>query len=126
LKAGGVKVGIATTTPRKQMEVKLLPLRESGIAELFDTIITAEDAQRRKPAPDPLLECLRRMDIEPTRSMYIGDTTADIRAGKAAGMGTIGVLSGLDPYEALKREGPDLIIPSVAELRKTEYFPGGG
>ncbi|MBW2064120.1 MAG: HAD family hydrolase [Deltaproteobacteria bacterium] len=126
LKAGGVKVGIATTTPRKQMEVKLLPLRKSGIAELFDAIITAEDAQRRKPAPDPLLECLRRMDVEPTKSIYIGDTTADIRAGKAAGMGTIGVLSGLDPYEALKREGPDLIIPRVAELRKTEYFPGGG
>ncbi|MBW1997993.1 MAG: HAD family hydrolase [Deltaproteobacteria bacterium] len=123
LKAGGVKVGIATTTPRKQMEVKLYPLRQSGIADLFDTIITAEDARRRKPAPDPLLECLRRMDIEPRSSIYIGDTTADIRAGKAAGMGTIGVLSGLDPYEALKREGPDLIINSVVELRDTDYFP---
>lgn len=123
LKAGGVKIGIATSTPRNQLEIKLLPLRDSGADRFFDAVIAADDTKRRKPAADPLLECVRQMDTEPDRSIYIGDTRADIRAGKAAGMVTIGVLSGIDPYETLKMEEPDLIIKSVVELRDTDYFP---
>ncbi|MBW2029652.1 MAG: HAD family hydrolase [Deltaproteobacteria bacterium] len=123
LKAGGVKIGIATSTPRDQLEVKLFPLRESGVDQLLDAVIAADDTQRRKPAADPLLECVRQMGAAPDRSVYVGDTRADIRAGKAAGMATIGVLSGIDPYETLKMEEPDLIIKGIVELRDTDYFP---
>jgi phosphoglycolate phosphatase len=37
-------------------------------------------------------------------------------AGKAAGMRTIGVLTGLDDYEALEGEDPDMILDSVSQL----------
>ena len=40
----------------------------------------------------------------------------DIRAGKAAGMKTVGVLTGFDDYGALKREKPDAILYSIAQL----------
>ncbi len=50
------------------------------------------------------------------RSVYIGDACIDIRAGIAAGMKTIGVLTGFDDYESLREEGPDAIIHSVREL----------
>ena len=42
----------------------------------------------------------------------------DIRAGKAAGTITIGVLTGVDDYESLKSEQPDAILDSVAGLRE--------
>ena len=43
----------------------------------------------------------------------------DIRAGKAAGMKTVGVLTGFDDYDALKKEAPDAIIDSIAQLGET-------
>lgn len=45
----------------------------------------------------------------------IGDTTVDIRAGKAAGAQTIGVLCGFG-QEELRRAGADVIVPSVADV----------
>jgi phosphoglycolate phosphatase-like HAD superfamily hydrolase len=46
----------------------------------------------------------------------VGDSYVDIRAGKAAGMATIGVLTGLDDYETLQRENPSWIFKSVKEI----------
>ena len=45
-------------------------------------------------------------------------TTTDIQAGKAAGMLTIGVLTGFDEYETLKKENPDAIIETVQHLQE--------
>ena len=46
-----------------------------------------------KPAPDPLIECARRLGLATEQCMYVGDSHVDIRAGNAAGMMTIGVLT---------------------------------
>ena len=54
--------------------------------------------------------------MPPERAVYVGDSRIDIRAGKAAGMKTAGVLTGMEDREALEREGPDVIIESVADL----------
>lgn len=48
--------------------------------------------------------------------VVVGDTVSDVRAGKAAGAETIAVLAGAGKYDALLREGPDVVINSVAEL----------
>lgn len=52
-------------------------------------------------------------------NVYVGDTRVDIRAGNAAGMKTVGVLTGFDDYDALKNELPDAIIDSIAQLCET-------
>lgn len=46
----------------------------------------------------------------------VGDTTVDIRAGKAAGAQTAGVLSGFGHARELQSAGADLILPSAADL----------
>ena len=46
----------------------------------------------------------------------IGDTTVDIRAGKAAGAQTVGVLCGFGEEGELRRVGADLILPSTADV----------
>ena len=114
----GIKMGIVTSTPRENMEVKLYPLVDSGINNLLEVIIHADDAPRKKPAPDPLFECSERLGILPEHCMYVGDARIDIQAGKAAGMKTVGVLTGFDDYKALSRENPDSIIESIAQLPK--------
>jgi phosphoglycolate phosphatase-like HAD superfamily hydrolase len=46
----------------------------------------------------------------------IGDTPIDIRAGKAAGAQTVGVLCGFGEEPELQKLGADLILPSTANL----------
>ena len=112
----GIKVGVVTSTPRQNMNLKMGALKNSGIKDLLEFIITADDAPRKKPAPDPLLVGSRKLAISPAQCMYVGDSRTDIQAGKAAGMKTVGVLTGIDDWEALKRKKPDAVIDSIATL----------
>ena len=111
-----VKLGLVTSTLGRFIEFKLIPLKRCGVHHLFHSVITLDDTKNRKPSGDPLLECAKRLGENPEKCAYVGDTTGDIVAGKAAGMRTIAVLTGLDDYQALKGEGPDMILESVSQL----------
>jgi phosphoglycolate phosphatase len=112
----GLKIGIATSTPNDLMKAKRAPLRESGVYGLIEKIVTSDDVLRDKPDPEPLFACAGSLGVSVGKSAYVGDTGVDIRAGIAAGMKTVGVLTGFATREALKKEGPDLILDSAAEL----------
>jgi len=114
--SGSSKIGMVTSTQRKYLKTKMQPLKIAGVEELFEVIVTSDDAPNRKPDPEPLIECARRLDVNPNKCVYVGDTRTDIKAGKAAGMKTIGVLTGFDDYDMLANEGPDAIIDSIRNL----------
>jgi len=57
-------------------------LEEVGLTRYFRAAVHAAG----KPAPDGLLRALSRLQVEPTRSLHIGDDDADERAARAAGM----------------------------------------
>lgn len=112
-----IKIGLVTSTHTQFLDEKMIPLKKKGLDKLIDVLIGIEDAPKVKPAPDPLIECARRMGVARAGCIYIGDTSIDLKAGKAAGMATAGVLTGLDDHETLKREDPDIIVDSVFDLR---------
>ncbi|MFC1869171.1 HAD family hydrolase [Thermodesulfobacteriota bacterium] len=116
LSARGTRLGIVTSTQKMFIEYKLYPLQNAGIDTLIEAVITTDDVQQKKPAADPLIECGKRLSVDPKKMVYVGDTAVDIRAGKAAGTMTVGVLSGVDDYETLKAEDPDAILESIAGL----------
>jgi HAD superfamily hydrolase (TIGR01509 family) len=60
-----------------------------GIASLFDVVVTAEDYQRGKPAPDPFLEAARRLGVPPAGCLVFEDTATGIAAASAAGMQSV-------------------------------------
>jgi HAD superfamily hydrolase (TIGR01662 family) len=116
LSSNGLKIGLVTSTQRQYLETKMQPLKNVGVDTLFEVIITSDDVEKRKPAADPLIACAQQLDIKPGNCVYVGDTATDIKAGKAAGMQTVGVLTGFDEYEALETENPDAIIKDVQNL----------
>ena len=118
LSSYGLKIGLVTSTRRQYLEIKMQPLKNAGVDTLFEAIITSDDTEKKKPAPDPLITCAKQLDIKPGDCVYVGDTTTDIKAGKAAGMRTIAVLTGFDEYQALETEKPDAIIENVQKLLK--------
>lgn len=82
----------------------------------FDCIASGQTAPRTKPWPDPVFWAAKQLKVSPKNCLMIGDTTVDIRAGRAAGAQTVGVLTGFGRAEELDRAGADLILDSAAEL----------
>lgn len=112
----GIRLGLVTSTHRAYIDRKMIPLKRMGLADALSEVVVIEDAPRKKPAPDPLLVCADRLSVSPERCSYVGDAHVDIRAGNAAGMKTVGVLTGLDDRETLEREHPTMILERVADL----------
>lgn len=80
-------------------------------------LVGAEDTERHKPDPDPLLEALARMGAQPQDAAYVGDSPFDIRAGKAAGTLAVAVgWGGIHPDERLLHEQPDALVHTPEEL----------
>jgi phosphoglycolate phosphatase len=57
-------------------------------------IVGGDTTPHAKPHPEPLFEAARRLRVDPRRCIYVGDDERDIRAGKAAGMGTVAATYG--------------------------------
>jgi phosphoglycolate phosphatase len=117
--ASKLKIGLVTSTPTNYISLKLAPLREAGIEKLLQVIITADDVANKKPHAEPLIKGSQKLEVAVEKCVYVGDTRVDIRAGNAAGMKTVGVLTGFDDFNALKRENPDAIIGSISQIDQT-------
>ena len=114
--ASGLRMGLVTSTQKHYLETKMLPIKNAEVDKLIEVIITSDDVKERKPAPDALIMCAQQLELKPANCVYVGDTATDMQSGKAAGMHTIGVLTGFDDYDALNNEQPDAIIDSIRNL----------
>ena len=91
-------------------------LDQFGLAPFFQEIVTAVTTEHTKPFPDPIFYAAKKMGVKPEECLMIGDTPVDIRAGKAAGAQTVGVLCGFGEEPELAKLGTDLILPTTAKL----------
>ena len=91
LQQRGLRWGVVTN----KAERFALPLTRA--MALFDTagaVVAGDTTSHAKPHPAPLLEAARRMGLQPTECLYVGDDERDIVAGLAAGMGTVAATYG--------------------------------
>ncbi len=91
-------------------------LHQFNIQGLFGSIITAQTCTYTKPFPDPIIRAAHDHGILPENCLMVGDTTVDIRAGKAAGAQTVAVLCGFGTEKELRAAGADLILTQTYEL----------
>jgi len=91
-------------------------LDQFELSACFVCVAHAQTCRRCKPRPDQVLWAAAQMGVPAESCLMIGDTTLDIRAGKAAGAQTVGVLCGFGEEDELRRAGADLILPSTANL----------
>lgn len=109
----GLKIAVATSDDR---EPALATIAGLGLSEWVDAVVAADDNLASKPAPDMVLRLCHQLEVPPARAVVVGDTTADLQMGRAAGAGlVIGVLSGVSGGELLAPHA-DLLLNSVAEL----------
>ena len=87
-----------------------------GIRSSFAAIIGRGDVRRIKPDPEGMLLALERLNLDPSQVVNVGDTPLDVRAGLAAGVTTVGVLTGAGTEHQLRAAGASQILRSLAEL----------
>ncbi len=115
LREEGHRLGIVTAKRLRTIELALdrFPI----LRETMEVVVGAEDTERHKPDPEPLLEALRRLKAAPEEAVYVGDSPFDVRAAKAAGLGAIAVgWGGIHPDERLLAEEPDALVHTAGEL----------
>jgi HAD superfamily hydrolase (TIGR01509 family) len=117
LKALSSKAKLALITMRRvPRQTVTAELESFGVAQYFAHVITALDTRKPKPSPEALIKAVQAIDVQICDCLMVGDSVSDVRAGKAAGVGTVAVLSGLFSCEELAREKPDLILKDAAKL----------
>ena len=77
---GRLKIAVATNRTDTMNKV----LTVHGIEHYFDLVVTALDVSRPKPHPEPLLRVLEYFGAAPNEMLYVGDSTLDDQAAKAA------------------------------------------
>jgi len=111
--AQGARIAILTSDDRRATE-ESLPLL--GIDALVDAMVCGDDPLPSKPAPDGLLKLARDLQVPPGRVLMIGDSAADMRTGRNAGVaGCIAVLSGTGRREDLAALA-DVVITDISDI----------
>ena len=87
-----------------------------GINRYIKMAVSIDDVPISKPSPEPLLFALKKLKCKPSQSVYVGDHPDDMRAGKAAGMFTVGVAANEFALKRLNAVKPNVIIKNIGEL----------
>jgi phosphoglycolate phosphatase-like HAD superfamily hydrolase len=91
-------------------------LNRFDLSHYFCCVVTGQTCRHTKPYPDPILYAAAKMGVPPETCLMIGDTVADIYAGRNAGAQTVGVLCGFGRETELRRAGAHLILSHTALL----------
>lgn len=79
----GILQAVVSAKTREQYAIDMV---SKGLHQYMSAAVLAEDTQKHKPDPEPLLKCLERLGISPEEALYIGDTYSDYAAAGNAGV----------------------------------------
>jgi len=81
-------VAVATNSNQSDTE---LALERTGLRHHFDAVVTREQYEHPKPAPDAFLAAARSLDVPPARCLVVEDSERGVRAAVAAGIRAVAV-----------------------------------
>lgn len=122
-----VPVAIVSSSPCIFLEAGL---EHTGIMPYITLVCSAEDEDRTKRDPEYLIECARRLNVDPENACLIDDSAYALEAARAAGMRTVGVYdSEIAGTMYDLRQASDIALCALTELnvdcflgRKTNDF----
>ena len=106
-------LGVASSSNRPLIDAVL---EGAGIAECFAVVVSSEEVERGKPAPDVYLEAARRLGHDPARCAAVEDSSNGLRAARAAGMRVIAFPNAHYPPAPDALGLADVVLASLAEL----------
>jgi len=117
LKQLNQKIGLASSTRYASV---ISHLKEAGIVDYFQVIVTGDMIDHSKPQPDIYLLACRKLGVEPEEAYAIEDSLNGLKSAHAAGMKPVLVPDLVNPDEEMK-ELSFLICDDLPEVMK--YIP---
>ena len=112
LKSRGVQCWVVTGSGQRS----LLDNLRKTFPDTFTGVISAFDVQHGKPNPEPYLKAWERCGFAKNECMVVENAPLGVRAGKAAGLFTAAVNTGILPDSALWDEKADVVLPDMQAL----------
>jgi pyrophosphatase PpaX len=113
----GLLTALVTSSPRVIL-ADIMPRLQMG--DLFDAVITGDDVRNYKPHPEPLHAALNALGKPASEAIMVGDSQADMLAGKAAGTATALFLpknySSYSYGDVITKTNSDLVFYDHTEL----------
>jgi alpha,alpha-trehalase len=95
-------------------------LAAAGVSELFDVVISGRDADEMglagKPAPDILLEAVRRLEVPPAKAAVLEDAAAGVEAARRGHFGFVVGIDRAGVAQQLRDAGANLVVGDPGEL----------
>ncbi len=104
-------LGVVTSRNRSESTAFLT---QYGLTGIISVLISRDDSPRLKPHPMSVRLAVAALGVSAEQCVLVGDTEVDVRAAKAAGVSSIGVLCGLGELSDL--DSADLVLDSTAQL----------
>ena len=92
-----VRLAVVTSSPRDQIDIIH---RRTGLLEFFECVVTSDDCDRIKPAPDPYLTAIGLLGLPPERCLAVEDSARGVASAAAAGIRCVLVPHDLTAPEA--------------------------
>ncbi|MFT4716113.1 MAG: phosphoglycolate phosphatase [Paracoccaceae bacterium] len=111
-RARGLKLGVATNDAEAPA---MAHLDRAGVTDLFDFIAGYDSGFGAKPEPGMQFGFCAAMGLEPHEVLMVGDSAHDLVSGRAAGMGTVGVLTGVTDAVEIEQYA-DVVMPDIGGI----------
>jgi phosphoglycolate phosphatase len=109
----GCRLGIVTN---KNSRLTALLTDALGLRGFFSAIVAGDSAAKPKPAPDPVHLAMRQLGVDSAETLFVGDSSTDVGAARAAGTAVVCVRYGYSQGIAAEALGADGIIGLFEEL----------
>jgi beta-phosphoglucomutase len=109
----GYRLALVTGSARSVVEESLVP---TGVADLFEVVVTGDEVGRGKPDPESYSTAARRLGVEAERCLAVENAPLGIESARAAGMVCVALATTL-PAERLAEAGASSVFRDAGELR---------
>ena len=114
LQAAGYRLGCVTNKAAQFTEPLL---RDLGVRDSFEIVISGDTLPRSKPDPLPLLHAAAHFGAEPAAALMIGDSISDVKAARAAGFTIFCMSYGYNHGQDIRDYHPDAVLDSLTEVQ---------
>lgn len=115
LKQSGYRLGCVTN---KAAEFTHPLLKDLGLFDYFESIVSGDTLDKKKPDPLPLLYSAEKLAVSADESLMLGDSISDVKAARAAGFQIICMSYGYNHGVDIHESNPDVVIDSMLELKE--------
>ena len=92
-------------------------LRDLGVRDDFEIVISGDTLPRNKPDPLPLLHAAAHFGVAPAEALMIGDSVSDVKAARAAGFRIFCMSYGYNHGQDIRDFHPDAVMDSLVEVQ---------